>query len=118
MSTDMPETDKPLKRIGNPNWTKGVSGNPEGGRAVMNKPIALLARSHAPHALKTLVAISKDQQAPAAARVAASQAILDRAYGRAPTFSTQDPGQFKRAIDMTDDELAAIVAKASLTIVK
>ena len=64
------------------------------------------------------VAISKDQQAPAAARVAASQAILDRAYGRAPTFSTQDPGQFKRAIDMTDDELAAIVAKARLTIVK
>ena len=60
----------------------------------------------------------KDQQAPAAARVAASQAILDRAYGRAPTFSTQDPGQFKRAIDMSDDELAAIIAKARLTVVK
>ena len=84
----------------------------------MNKPIALLARSHAPHALKTLVAISKDQQAPAAARVAASQAILDRAYGRAPTFSTTDAGTFKRAIDMTDDELAAIVAKARLTVIK
>ena len=41
-----------------------------------------------------------------------------RAYGRAPTFSTQDPGQLKRAIDMTDDELAAIVAKARLTVVK
>ncbi len=26
--------------------------------------------------------------------------------------------QFKRAIDMTDDELAAIVAKARLTVVK
>ena len=32
--------------------------------------------------------------------------------------SSQDTGQFKRAIDMTDDELAAIVAKARLTVVK
>jgi hypothetical protein len=52
-----------------------------------------------------------------AARVSASQAILDRAYGKAPTFSTTEAGTFKRAID-TDDELAAIVAKARLTIVK
>jgi hypothetical protein len=50
--------------------------------------------------------------------VQASQAILDRAYGKAPTLSTTDPGTLKRAIDMTDDELAAIVAKARLTIVK
>ena len=39
-------------------------------------------------------------------------------YGRPATFSTGDTTQFKRAIDMTDDELAAIVAKARLTIVK
>jgi hypothetical protein len=43
---------------------------------------------------------------------------LHRAYGKAPTFSTSDAQAFKRAIDMTDDELAAIVAKARLTIVK
>ena len=35
-----------------------------------------------------------------------------------PTFSTTDPGMFKRAIDMTDDELAAIVGRAKLTLVK
>jgi hypothetical protein len=34
------------------------------------------------------------------------------------TFSTSDTQAFKRAIDTTDDELAAIVAKARLTIVK
>jgi hypothetical protein len=53
-------------------------------------------------------------------RVSASQAILDRAYGKPPTFSTQDTTQFKRAIDMTDDELVAIIAqaKAKLTVVK
>ena len=78
----------------------------------------MLARMHAPHALKTLVMISKDEHAPHAARVSASQAILDRAYGKAPTFSTTDTTQLKRAIDMSDDELAAIVAKARLTVVK
>jgi hypothetical protein len=50
--------------------------------------------------------------------VSALQAILDRGYGRPATFSTPDTTQFKRAIDMTDDELAAIVAKARLTVVK
>ena len=36
--------------------------------------------------------------------------------------SQEDPGndttQFKRAIDMTDDELAAIISGAKLTVVK
>ena len=44
--------------------------------------------------------------------------ILDRAYGKAPTLNTSDPTVMKRAIDMTDDELVAIVAKARLTVVK
>ena len=55
---------------------------------------------------------------PLLRRVSASQAILDRAYGKPPTFSTTDTTQLKRAIDMTDDDLAAIVAKARLTVVK
>ena len=112
----MPETDKPLKRVGNPNWIKGgASPNPSGRT---DKPIAMLARMHAPHALKTLVAISKDERAPHAARVSASQAILDRAYGKAPTLNTSDPTVMKRAIDMTDDELAAIASGATLHVVK
>ena len=111
----MPETDKPLKRVGNPNWIKGgASPNPSGRT---DKPIAMLARMHAPHALKTLVTISKDERAPAA-RVSASQAILDRAYGKAPTLSTSDPTVMRRAIDMTDDELATIASRATLHVVK
>ena len=53
-----------------------------------------------------------------AARVSASQAILDRAYGKAPTLNTSDPTVMKRAIDMTDDELAAIASRATLHVVK
>ena len=48
----------------------------------------------------------------------ASQAILDRAYGKAPTLNTSDPTVMKRAIDMTDDELAAIASRATLHVVK
>ena len=62
--------------------------------------------------------LSKDERAPHAARVSASQAILDRAYGKAPTLNTSDPTVMKRAIDMTDDELAAIASGAKLTVVK
>ena len=66
----------------------------------------------------SLVQIMLNEKAPPNARVAASNALLDRAYGKAPTFSTSDTQAFKRAIDMTDDELAAIVARAKLTVVK
>ena len=58
------------------------------------------------------------ERAPHAARVSASQAILDRAYGKAPTLNTSDPTVMKRAIDMTDDELAAIASRATLHVVK
>jgi hypothetical protein len=51
------------------------------------------------------------------ARVSAAIALLDRAYGKPPQFNTGDTGNFRKAIDMTEDELAAIVAKARLTIV-
>ena len=60
----------------------------------------------------------KDEKAPHAARVSASQAILDRGYGRPASFSTGDNQTFKRAIDMTDDELAAIASGATLHVVK
>ena len=73
---------------------------------------------HRSHICNELVTISKDEHAPHAARVSASQAILDRAYGKAPTLNTSDPTVMKRAIDMTDDELAAIASGATLHVVK
>ena len=67
-------------------------------------------------ASQTLADITK--KGTPGARVSAAIALLDRAYGKAPTFSTSDTQAFKRAIDMTDDELAAIAGRAKLTIVK
>ena len=69
-------------------------------------------------ALDVLVEIMLNEKAPPNARVAAANTLLDRAYGKAPTFSTSDNQAFRRAIDMTDDELTAIAGRAKLTIVK
>ena len=77
-----------------------------------------LARKHAPEALDVLIQIMLNEKAPPNARVAAANTLLDRAYGKAPMFCTSDTQVFKRAIDMTDDELAAIVGRAKLTLVK
>ena len=101
----------------NGRFQPGTSGNP-GGRPRAAHSIQELARQHTTEALDVLVQIMLNEKAPPNARVAAANTLFDRAYGKAPTFSTTDPGTFKRAIDMTDDELAAIVAGAKLTLVK
>lgn len=44
--------------------------------------LSKLAQALAPEALETLAEIMKDVEAPAAARVSAANAILDRGYGR------------------------------------
>ena len=38
-------------------------------------------------------------------------------YGKPAQFNTGDAPSFKKAIEMTDDELAAIVGRAKLTVV-
>ena len=40
----------------------------------------------------------------------AADRILDRAYGKPPQLNTTDAEQFRRACDMTDDELARIAS--------
>ncbi|WP_247328654.1 hypothetical protein [Bradyrhizobium sp. 21] len=44
--------------------------------------IKSLARTHTPVAMKTLVQIMRDKEAPAHARVSAANAILDRGWGK------------------------------------
>ena len=56
-----------------------------------------------------LYSIAKDKKAPVAARVSAAGMLLDRAYGKPAQFNTNSAENFKKAIDLSDDELAAIV---------
>jgi hypothetical protein len=65
-------------RPGNPNWVKGVSGNPFGRPRVV-ADIQALARAHGPEAIRTLAECLKDPKH----KVAAAIALLDRGFGKA-----------------------------------
>jgi hypothetical protein len=71
---------KPTKRLGNPNWKKGVSGNP-GGRPKGWPALRAAAQKASPLALRTLIAMCRKGES-GAVRVAAAVAIMDRAYGK------------------------------------
>lgn len=55
--------------------------------------IRSLARSHTDTAINTLKGIMQQKTAPAAARVAAATALLDRGWGKAPQAITGEGGQ-------------------------
>jgi hypothetical protein len=86
----------------------GISGNPAG-RPPLGQSFAEQARDHAPKALKRLVKIMNDERAPLPSVVAACKEIIDRAYGKAAQFNTGNTQVFRRAMDMSDDELARII---------
>lgn len=92
-------------------FVKGQSGNPSG-RPKVDVSLVELAKSKTADAINTLAEIMMDKGASPSARVSASSEILDRGHGKAPAFSTGDVDQFRRAVEMTDDELAADIAKS------
>lgn len=92
---------------GNPAWVKGQSGNPSG-RPKIPEDVRELAKAHTREAILTQVEIMRDGDAPPAARVAASNAILDRAWGK--PAQTINANVRRSLADITDAELAAIAA--------
>jgi len=69
-------------------FPKGKSPNP-GGRPKEVGHVRELAREHTAAAVSTLVTVMKNVKAPPAARVAASNALLDRGYGRPGSMSVR-----------------------------
>jgi hypothetical protein len=61
-----------------------------------------------------LAELMNNPKATASARAMAADRILDRAYGKPPQLTTTDAGQFRRACDMSDDELARVAAGGTL----
>ena len=73
-------------------FVKGQSGNP-GGKPKELKGVIESARRISPLALRELKAILNDPEAGKQAKIAASQVVLDRAWGRPPQAITGEGGQ-------------------------
>lgn len=73
-------------------FRKGESGNP-GGRPRETAHVREAARAHTAEAIETLAAIMRDENEAARARVAAAEALLNRAWGRAEQAHRIEAGE-------------------------
>ena len=101
----------PTKSRGNPNWKKGVSGNP-GGRPHQPKEMLEIARAESPAAFRRVCDLvqSKNEQVA----LAAAREVLDRAWGKPSQESTMNlrHSDKREAADWTDTELIAVLDRA------
>lgn len=77
--------------VGTP-FQPGQSGNPNG-RPKIPAEVRDLARALSVEAIETHASIMRDVEAPPAARGASANAILDRAWGKAPQAVTGENGE-------------------------
>jgi|GEM_PF-1451153 len=73
-------TDLTKRPIGKP-FKKGISGNPSGRRREIGH-VRDLARQYTEEAIDTLAEIMRDKTASSSARAAASNMLLERAWGK------------------------------------
>jgi len=99
-------------------FVKGQSGNPSGRskhRTKDGRTLSQLAREHTEEAVNTLIEVMRDGSAPAAARVSASDKILNRGWGQAPQTITVNDDREPRDLSSLDEaQLEALETIRSL----
>jgi hypothetical protein len=87
-------------------WHKGMaSPNPKGRPPMVRsvRDVRDLARTHTTAAIETLAKVMQNPKSPPACRVAASEALLGRAWGRVPTTELEGAEQLViKVIRMAD----------------
>ena len=101
----------PLSTGTGPGGARRGAGRPKGSKNKTTGEQKLklweLAMEAAPEALKTLISVAKDPQAPHAARVSAANSILDRALGK-PAQAVEHSGPEGEPIAFDGFELTVI----------
>src|SRR3990167_3906145 len=96
--------------MANPGWVKGVSANP-GGRKKQDVTILELCRKHSADAVKVMIEIMNNKDAPPTARLGAAQAIIDRGYGKpAQAVTGEDGGPIRVQAELSDRDVARQIA--------
>ena len=87
-------------------FRKGQSGN-AGGRPKEVGHVRELAKQHTEEAIKTLVAIMRDEEEPGRSRAAAAEALLNRGWGAPTQHVEMDVREAEPLTPYTDEELLA-----------
>ena len=102
-----PENKKRSGKVPANVWKPGQSGNP-GGRPKEVAHVKELARTYTEEAIQTLAEVMRSEQAPFAARVKASETLLDRAWGKSEaTVNVKDVRDVR---DLSRAEILAALA--------
>lgn len=105
------EQTKPKRKAPSTAFKAGVSGNP-GGRPKEVAHVKELARQHTEDAIHTLAEIMRNAEAPPAARVKASECLLDRAWGKSEATVNVNDSRTPR--DLSTAEILAALAAAGI----